>query len=163
MSRTLWPKVRVRVRACGRFLLLEPKTRMEASFFSEKNSSEEASSKGWMGFFFVNFLASGWRRACSSARASWATWLQVVPRRKRAVLGFSISLGDFFSRARLERAFRGFLDGGLGGLARGEGRRSLHLAQHFGGGGAAVDVRLGGYHRRFEVLAVDMLLPNLTV
>lgn len=36
-----------------------PKTSREASFFSEKNSSEVASSKGWMAFFLVNFLASG--------------------------------------------------------------------------------------------------------
>lgn len=84
---------------------------MEASFFSEKNSREEASSKGWMGFFFVNFLASGCRRECSSARASWTIWLQVVPRRKRAVLGFSTSLGDLAARARLERALRGLLHG----------------------------------------------------
>jgi hypothetical protein len=32
--------------ACGRFLDDDPKTRSEASFFSLKNSSDEASSKG---------------------------------------------------------------------------------------------------------------------
>ncbi len=32
-----------------------------------------------------------------------------MPRRKRAVLGFSTALGDFLSRALLERALRGFL------------------------------------------------------
>lgn len=42
-------------------------------------------------------------------RASWATWEQEVPRRKRAVLGFSVALGAFLSRARLERALRGLL------------------------------------------------------
>jgi hypothetical protein len=45
----------------GRFLDDEPNTRIEASFFSLKNSSDEASSKGWISFFFVNFLASGIR------------------------------------------------------------------------------------------------------
>lgn len=86
-----------------------PKTRKEASFLSEKNSRLVASSKGWMGFFFVNFLASGWRSWYRSLRASWVTWEQVVPRRKRTVFGFSTALGARFSRARLERALRGFL------------------------------------------------------
>ncbi len=36
-----------------------PNTKIEASFFSEKNSREEASSKGWISFFLENFLASG--------------------------------------------------------------------------------------------------------
>jgi hypothetical protein len=61
MSRTLCANVRTRVIACGRFLDDEPNTRIEASFFSLKNSSEEASSKGWISFFLVNFLASGIR------------------------------------------------------------------------------------------------------
>jgi len=94
---------------CGRFLEEEPKTRMEASFFSEKNSSEEASSKGWISFFLVNFLASGMRSWYRSVMASWVICEQVVPRRKRAFLGFSMALGAFLSRARLLRAFRGFL------------------------------------------------------
>lgn len=61
ISRTLYPNVLVNVRECGLFFDEEPKTRIEASFFSEKNSREVASSKGWMGFFFVNFLARGMR------------------------------------------------------------------------------------------------------
>jgi hypothetical protein len=47
--------------ACGRFLDVEPKTRSEASFFSLKNSRDDGSSKGWISFFLVNFLASGIR------------------------------------------------------------------------------------------------------
>lgn len=95
---------------CGRFLLEEPKTRIEASFFSEKNSREAESSKGWTAFFFVNFLASGMRSWYRSVRASWTIWEQVVPRRKRAVLGFSVGFGAFLSRARLLRALRGLLE-----------------------------------------------------
>lgn len=53
--------MRISVIAWGRFLLVLPKTRIEASFFSEKNSREVASSNGWMAFFFVNFLARGMR------------------------------------------------------------------------------------------------------
>ena len=34
---------------------------------------------------------------------------QLLPRRKRAVLGFSMALGAFLSSARFERALRGFL------------------------------------------------------
>jgi hypothetical protein len=47
--------------AWGRFLDVEPNTRIEASFFSLKNSSDDASSKGWILFFLVNFFASGTR------------------------------------------------------------------------------------------------------
>lgn len=97
------------VRQWGRFLDEEPNTRKEASFFSEKNSSDEASSKGWMGFFFVNFLARGWRSWKRSFRQSWMTCEHVVPRRKRTVLGFSTAWGARFARARLERALRGLL------------------------------------------------------
>jgi hypothetical protein len=111
MSSTRWPKVRTRVRQWGRFLEELPNTIREASFFSEKNSSELASSKGWMAFFFVNFLASGWRSEYKSASASCVTCEHVVPRRNKHVLGFSFSLGARFSRARLERALRGFLPG----------------------------------------------------
>jgi hypothetical protein len=91
-------------------LLELPKTSNEASFFSEKNSREEGSSKGWMSFFLVNFLDRGRWSWCRSVRASWAICEQVVPRRKRAVLGFSMGLGARLSRALLERALRGFLD-----------------------------------------------------
>lgn len=98
------------VRQWGLFFEELPKTRKEASFFSEKNSSEEASSKGWMGFFLVNFLAKGWRSWKRSLRASWVTWEQLVPRRKRTVLGFSTAWGARFARARLERALRGLLE-----------------------------------------------------
>jgi hypothetical protein len=36
-------------------------------------------------------------------------WLQVVPRRNSAVLGFSTAFGALFSKALFERAVRGFL------------------------------------------------------
>lgn len=98
------------VRVCGRFLELLPKTMREASFFSEKNSSEAGSSKGWMAFFLVNFLARGTRSWYRSVMASWTICEHEVPRRKRQVFGFSMALGAFFSSARLERALRGFLD-----------------------------------------------------
>jgi hypothetical protein len=62
MSNTLYAKVRIKVRVCGLFLLLDPNTNTLLSFFSEKNSSEVTSSKGWMSFFLVNFWASGRRR-----------------------------------------------------------------------------------------------------
>lgn len=42
-------------------------------------------------------------------RRRHTTWLHWVPRRKRAVLGFSLSLGARFSSALLERAVRGLL------------------------------------------------------
>ena len=63
-------------------------------------------------------------------RASWTICEQVVPRRKRAVLGFSVGFGAFLSRARLLRALRGFL--GFLALTINERRRDgcLHLAQH---------------------------------
>jgi len=95
--------------AWGRFFCVLPKTSRLASFFSEKNSSDEASSKGWMGFFLVNFFASGRRSECRALSASWTTCEHDVPRRKRHVLGFSMALGSRFSSARLERALRGFL------------------------------------------------------
>jgi hypothetical protein len=90
-------------------LLLDPKTSSEASFFSLKNSSDAASSNGWISFFFVNFCASGRRSEYRSVSASCVFCEHVVPRRKSAFLGFSTGLGAFLSRARLERALRGFL------------------------------------------------------
>lgn len=41
--------------------------------------------------------------------ASWTTWLQLVPLRNRADLGFSMAFGAFFSKMRLDRALRGLL------------------------------------------------------
>lgn len=58
---------------------------------------------------FVNFLARGIFNWYRSVTASWTICEQVVPRRKRAVLGFSMGLGAFLSRARLLRALRGLL------------------------------------------------------
>ena len=81
----------------------------EASFFSEKNSRDAASSNGWIAFFLVNFLARGIRSWWRSPRASWTICEQLVPRRKRADLGFSMALGAFLSRALLDRALRGLL------------------------------------------------------
>jgi len=43
----LWSKVRAKVMAFGRFLLLLPNRSRLQSFFSEKKASELASSKGW--------------------------------------------------------------------------------------------------------------------
>lgn len=55
-----------------------------------------------------------------------------MPRRKRAVLGFSMGFGAFLSRARLLRALRGFLDSLLDRKGLHKGLRScVHLAQHF--------------------------------
>lgn len=53
-----------------------------------------------------------------------------MPRRKSADLGFSVALGAFLSRARLERALRGLLEmvNCLGRITLNEG--DLHLAQH---------------------------------
>ncbi len=51
------------------------------------------------------------QNAYGPAGSGRTIWLHEVPRRKRAVLGFSTALGARFSRARLERAFRGFLCG----------------------------------------------------
>jgi hypothetical protein len=90
-------------------LLEDPKTSSEASFFSLKNSREAASSKGWISFFLVNFWARGRRSEYRSVSASWVFCEHEVPRRKSAFLGFSTGLGAFLSRARLERALRGFL------------------------------------------------------
>jgi len=120
MSRILAPKVRTNVRLWGRFLLLLPKTSRAVSFLRLKYSSELGSSKGWIGFFLVNFLASGMRSRCRSARQSWVTWEHDVPRRKRHVLGFSCALGALFSRARFERAFRGLISSSdMAGVCRG--------------------------------------------
>lgn len=65
-----------------------------------------------MGFFFVKRLASGRRIEYRSESTSWTTWLQDVPRRKRAILGFSTAFDSRFSKTRLERAVRGFLGHG---------------------------------------------------
>jgi hypothetical protein len=46
MSNTLYANVLTHVRVCGRFFEDDPKIRILASFFSEKNSREVASSKG---------------------------------------------------------------------------------------------------------------------
>jgi hypothetical protein len=62
-----------------------------------------------MVFFLLNFLASGSRMLYNSDIASWTIWEQVVPRRKRATLGFSDVFGSRLSSARFERALRGFL------------------------------------------------------
>ena len=86
-----------------------PKSIREASFFSEKNSREVASSNGWISFFLVNFLARGMRNWYRSVSASWVFCEQEVPRRNKAFLGFSMALGAFLSTARLLRALRGFL------------------------------------------------------
>ena len=71
----------------------------------------------------------------SADRARRTIWLQDVPRRMRAVLGFSTALGARFSRARLERAFRGFLCRArvrfLNLSIPDPGKNGLHLAQHF--------------------------------
>lgn len=63
MSRILWPKVLPRVRVCGRFFELEPKTKRLQSLRSEKNSRLAGSEKGLMAFFFTKRLANGWRSA----------------------------------------------------------------------------------------------------
>lgn len=44
-----------------------------------------------------------------SFMAVWMVSLAEVPRRKRVCFGFSMIFGSLFSRARFERALRGFL------------------------------------------------------
>lgn len=100
---------RMTLSLCTFFELL-PKQSIEESFFSAKNSSDAADSKGWMSFFLVNFLLSGRRSSYRSVKASWTICEQLVPRRKRIVFGFSTFLGARFSSALFERAERGFLE-----------------------------------------------------
>ena len=92
-------------------MLLLPKTRSEASFFCEKNSREEASSKGWISFFFVNLTECGRLRECRSVIRSLTREEEEVPRSRRVVFGFSTIRGSCFARARFERAFLGLLKG----------------------------------------------------
>jgi hypothetical protein len=52
-------------------LLCRERTRSEVSFFCEKNSSELASSKGWMSFFLVKRSTKGRFSVAMSATASF--------------------------------------------------------------------------------------------
>jgi hypothetical protein len=69
ISRTRPSNVRTKVNPFGRFLLCDPTTKSEASFFPLKNSSEltpwdGSASKGWMGFFLLKLMEWGSLRAC---------------------------------------------------------------------------------------------------
>lgn len=55
---------------------------------------------------------------------------QLLPRRKRAVLGFSTALGAFLSSARLLRALRGFLHVDIRERLESRPCGDLHLSQH---------------------------------
>lgn len=112
MSRTLWLNIRAITIAWGLFLLWCPKTIKDASFFSEKNSRDDASSNGCMSFFLLNLIERGRLREFKSVRTSWTTALQDVPLSSSVVFGFSLSWGARCSSARFERALRGLLDFG---------------------------------------------------
>lgn len=59
MSNTRPSNIRVKMRLSGLFLLCSPVRKSEASFFPAKNSSDEASSKGWISFFREKEIADG--------------------------------------------------------------------------------------------------------
>lgn len=105
MSKSWYPNVRIQVRLLGRFLLDDEKTSRDVSFFSEKNSNEDTSSKGLISFFLLNRLPSGSLRAQRSTMASWRSWLEVWPGTNSACFVFSTILGSLASTARLARAF----------------------------------------------------------
>lgn len=110
----------------------DAKTMWEVSFLVEKNSNGVASSKGWIAFFLVNFMAWGFLRACwwrllglyetvvgggggegaltRSPRACRVSSLVDVPERRSVFFWFSTSLASRSSSTRLERALRGFLE-----------------------------------------------------
>ena len=71
ISNTLCSKHRTNVKACGRFFECDPKRSKLASFLSEKNSREAASSKGWTSFFLLKRIARGRLREWRSFMASW--------------------------------------------------------------------------------------------
>jgi len=81
-------------------------------------------------------LGRGRKEHTMSLSAAWTSSDADVPRRKSVFLGFSMALGSRFSRARLERALRGFL--GVSMLAllptdrlkRGEYGGGVHCTEH---------------------------------
>lgn len=97
---------------------------------------QEASSKGWMSFFFVNFSTKGRLRVLRSVTASLRICDVFWPETKRVVFGFSVCWGSRLSMARLARAFLGFLETAsvvmLGALAAWPD--NIHCLQHDGAG-----------------------------
>jgi hypothetical protein len=76
----------------------------------DRKGVQEASSKGWMSFFFMKLSTKGFlsmrRSAVHSLRICDTFW----PATKSVVLGFSFTSGSRLSIARLARAFLGFLN-----------------------------------------------------
>lgn len=109
ISNTLWLKNLANVNVFGLFLLFDEKTINELSFFSEKNSKLEASSKGLISFFFENFLTFGFFNAIKSHMASCKNLLPEEPGTNKADLVFSTNLDSFLAKALFERAVFGLL------------------------------------------------------
>ena len=59
MSKSLLSNMRAMVRPSGRFFVLCPSTKMDASFLCAQNSSDVASSNGCTTFFFENDIVCG--------------------------------------------------------------------------------------------------------
>lgn len=79
----------------------------DASFLSEKNSSELASSNGRMSFLREKCFAKGFFTMYRSFRSSVMTLLVDRPRISSVAFGFSSSFGSRFSAARLDLRFFG--------------------------------------------------------
>ena len=72
MSNTRPSYIRTNVRPFGRFFVVCPTTKIDASFLEAQNSNEDievvAESNGWIGFFLENEIAFGrlsaiWKRS----------------------------------------------------------------------------------------------------
>ena len=79
------------------------------SFFSEKNSSEEGSSNGCIGFFLLKRTANGRFRRNRSELRDLRREEDDEERRNRVFFAFSVLRGARFANALAERAFLGFL------------------------------------------------------
>jgi len=100
--------------------------------FMEILGLHEASTKGWMSFFFMKASTKGFliirRSAVTSLRICEVLW----PATKSVVLGFSCVCGARLSIARLARAFLGFLKRALALLYSQQSNLAVysHLSQH---------------------------------
>jgi hypothetical protein len=84
-----------------------------AGFYRVGSTVQDASSNGWISFFFVNLSTNGRLRVARSDMASLRIFDVFPPARKRVTFGFSCCCGARFSMARFARAFLGFLEDGL--------------------------------------------------
>ena len=109
MSNTWPPKHRTNVIPCGRFLLWLAKHSKLVSFFCAKNSSDAASSNGWMALRLLKRCASGFLSDPKSDKRAVVRDDVLVPLSKRTFLSFSLASGARAARARAERAFLGLL------------------------------------------------------